>query len=69
MAVAPLVFVRLPRRGRQRGQHILVGADVVEEALAAAGLERTCLGYDVLVKIKMDALLEREDRQEETICT
>jgi hypothetical protein len=31
-----------------------------EEALAADGVERTRLGYDVLVKLKLDDLLERE---------
>jgi hypothetical protein len=31
-----------------------------EEALTAEGMERTRLGYDVLVKIKVDELLERE---------
>jgi hypothetical protein len=31
-----------------------------EEALAADGVARTRLGYDVLVKLKMDELLERE---------
>ncbi len=31
-----------------------------EEALATAGVDRTHLGYDVLVKLKRDALLERE---------
>lgn len=30
-----------------------------EEALAADGVDRTRLGYEVLVKIKMDDLLER----------
>ena len=30
-----------------------------EEALAADGVERTRLGYDVLVKLKMDDLLEQ----------
>jgi hypothetical protein len=29
-----------------------------EEALAADGMERTRLGYDVLVKLKVDELLE-----------
>ena len=33
-----------------------------EEALAADGVERTRLVYNVLVKLKMDELLEREDR-------
>jgi hypothetical protein len=32
-----------------------------EEALAADGVERTRLGYEVLVKLKLDELLERED--------
>jgi hypothetical protein len=32
-----------------------------EEALAADGVARTCLGYEVLVKLKVDELLERED--------
>jgi hypothetical protein len=32
-----------------------------EAALTAEGVERTRLGYDVLVKIKMDELLERDD--------
>jgi hypothetical protein len=32
-----------------------------EEALAADGVARTRLGYEVLVKLKMDDLLERED--------
>jgi hypothetical protein len=31
-----------------------------EEALAVEGVERTRLGYDVLVKLKRDELLERE---------
>jgi hypothetical protein len=31
-----------------------------EEALAEDGVERARLGYDVLVKIKLDELLERE---------
>jgi hypothetical protein len=31
-----------------------------EEALAADGVDRTSLGYDVLVKLKRDELLERE---------
>jgi hypothetical protein len=31
-----------------------------EEALAEDGVERARLGYDVLVKIKRDELLERE---------
>jgi hypothetical protein len=31
-----------------------------EEALAADGVARTRLGYEVLVKLKMDELLERE---------
>jgi hypothetical protein len=31
-----------------------------EEALAEDGVERARLGYDVLVKLKMDELLERE---------
>jgi hypothetical protein len=38
-----------------------------EEALAADGVERTRLGYAVLVKLKMDDLLEREDLQEEPL--
>ena len=32
-----------------------------EEALVADGVERTHVGYDVLVKLKVDELLERED--------
>jgi hypothetical protein len=32
-----------------------------EEALAADGVDHTRLGYGVLVKLKMDDLLERED--------
>jgi hypothetical protein len=32
-----------------------------EEALAADGVDRTHLGYEVLVKLKMDDLLERKD--------
>jgi hypothetical protein len=32
-----------------------------EEALAAAGVACTRLGYDVLVKLKVDELLDRED--------
>jgi hypothetical protein len=32
-----------------------------DEALAAEGVDRTHLGYDVLVKLKVDELLERED--------
>jgi hypothetical protein len=32
-----------------------------EEALAADGVDRTRLGYEVLVKLKVDELLERED--------
>ena len=32
-----------------------------EEALAKEGVNRTHLGYDVLVKLKMDDLLEQED--------
>jgi Asp-tRNA(Asn)/Glu-tRNA(Gln) amidotransferase A subunit family amidase len=32
-----------------------------EEALATEGFDRTHLGYDVLVKLKMDDLLERQD--------
>jgi hypothetical protein len=32
-----------------------------EEALAADGVECTRLGYEVLVKLKLDELLERED--------
>jgi hypothetical protein len=32
-----------------------------EEVLATDGVERTHLGYDVLVKLKVDELLERED--------
>ena len=31
-----------------------------EEALAADGVERTRLGYEVLVKLKVDDLLERD---------
>jgi hypothetical protein len=31
-----------------------------EEALAVEGVERTRLGYDMLVKLKVDELLERE---------
>jgi hypothetical protein len=31
-----------------------------EEALATDGVVRACLGYEVLVKLKMDELLERE---------
>jgi hypothetical protein len=31
-----------------------------EEALAADGVPRTRLGYEVLVKLKVDELLERE---------
>jgi hypothetical protein len=31
-----------------------------EEALAAEGVARTRLGYEMLVKLKMDELLERE---------
>jgi hypothetical protein len=34
-----------------------------EEALAADGVERTRLGYGVLVKLKGDELLERESRR------
>jgi hypothetical protein len=32
-----------------------------EEALAADGVARTHLGYEVLVKLKVDEFLERED--------
>jgi hypothetical protein len=32
-----------------------------EEALATERVERTRLGYEVLVKLKLDELLERED--------
>jgi hypothetical protein len=32
-----------------------------EEALAAEGMARTRLGYEVVVKLAMDDLLERED--------
>jgi hypothetical protein len=32
-----------------------------EEALAKDGVARTHLGYEVLVKLKLDELLERED--------
>jgi hypothetical protein len=32
-----------------------------EEALAADGVDRARLGYEVLVKLTMDELLERED--------
>jgi hypothetical protein len=31
-----------------------------EEALASAGVARTRLGYDMLVKLKLDERLERE---------
>jgi hypothetical protein len=31
-----------------------------EEALATDGTACTCLGYEVLVKIRMDALIERD---------
>jgi hypothetical protein len=31
-----------------------------EESLAADGVARTHLGYDVLVKLKMDELLDQE---------
>jgi hypothetical protein len=31
-----------------------------EEALAADGVDRTRLGYEVLVKLKVDDLLEQE---------
>ena len=34
-----------------------------EEALAADGVDRTHLGYEVLVKLKVDELLEQEDVQ------
>ena len=34
-----------------------------EEALAANGVDRTRLGYEVLVKLKVDDLLEQEDVQ------
>jgi hypothetical protein len=34
-----------------------------EEALAADGMARTRLGYEVLVKLTMDDLLEREFTQ------
>lgn len=34
-----------------------------EEALATEGVERTRLGYDVLVKLKVDELLEQESIQ------
>jgi hypothetical protein len=30
-----------------------------DEALAADGVARTCLGYEVLVKLKMDELLDQ----------
>jgi hypothetical protein len=32
-----------------------------EGALAADGVPRMCFGYEVLVKLKVDELLERED--------
>jgi hypothetical protein len=32
-----------------------------EEALAKDGVDRTHRGYDILVKLKMDDLLEQED--------
>ena len=32
-----------------------------EKALATDGVERTRLGYNVLVKLKIDDLLEQED--------
>jgi hypothetical protein len=35
-----------------------------EEALTAEGVERTRLGYDVLMKMKMDEVLERESLSE-----
>jgi hypothetical protein len=35
-----------------------------EEALATEGMERTRLGYDVLVRIKVEELLERDDLSE-----
>ena len=34
-----------------------------EEALAIEGVERVRLGYEVLVKLKLDDLLERDDRR------
>jgi hypothetical protein len=37
-----------------------------EEALAADGVDRARLGYEVLVKLKVDELLERETLQEGT---
>jgi Asp-tRNA(Asn)/Glu-tRNA(Gln) amidotransferase A subunit family amidase len=40
-----------------------------EEALATERVERTRLGYDVLVKLKMDDLLEREGPQKEATST
>jgi hypothetical protein len=42
------------------------GADAresrAEEALAADGVPRMRLGYELLVKLKVDELLEREDK-------
>jgi hypothetical protein len=37
-----------------------------EAALAADGVDRAHLGYEVLVKLKVDELLERETLQEGT---
>jgi hypothetical protein len=40
-----------------------------EEALAADGVDRTRLGYEVLVKLKIDELLERESIEKEGTST
>jgi hypothetical protein len=64
---------RREREEQERRQHVaeiraMLPEDVLttlrhraEEVLAMEGVARTRLGYEVLVKLKLDELLERED--------
>ena len=48
------------RRGSLSDEALAALKRRAEEALAADGVDRTRLGYDVLVKLKVDEFLERE---------